>query len=135
MKGSYILLIKIKNQQLIKIGKLGIIEFLPGYYAYIGSALNNLEKRIQRHLSTEKNFFWHIDYLLDNAEILNVFRVKSSRRLECIIAEILSKRLQSVQGFGCSDCRCKSHLFYYADRTFVENSIHEAVDNSNLKVQ
>ena len=133
MKGSYILLIRIKHRQRIKIGKLGIIEFMPGYYAYAGSALNNLEKRIQRHLSAEKKIFWHIDYLLENAEIINVFRVKSSRRLECIFAEILSRCLQHVHGFGCSDCRCKSHLFYYADRIFVENSIREATDNSHIQ--
>ena len=131
MKGSYILLIRIKHRQRIKIGKLGIIEFMPGYYAYAGSALNNLEKRIQRHLSPEKKIFWHIDYLLENAEVLNVFRVKSSSKLECIIAGTLSRRLQSVTGFGCSDCRCKSHLFYYADRIFVENSIRNAIENIN----
>ena len=131
MKGSYILLIKVQHQQRIKIGKTGIIEFMPVYYAYVGSAMNNLEKRIQRHLSPKKKMFWHIDYLLENAEVLNVFRVESPRKLECVIAETLSGRLLSVPGFGCSDCGCKSHLFYSENKAFIENSIHDAIENVN----
>jgi len=41
-----------------------------------------------------------------------VFYKESKIREECNIAEKLDERLFSIPGFGCSDCRCKSHLFY-----------------------
>ena len=44
MKGSYILLIEVNKPINIKIGSQGIVEFNPGFYAYIGSALNTYGK-------------------------------------------------------------------------------------------
>ena len=41
----------------IRIGSLGKITFKKGFYAYVGSAMNNLEKRVQRHLRKKKNFY------------------------------------------------------------------------------
>ena len=38
----------------------------------IRSALNNLDKRIQRHKSNQKKMHWHIDYLLKKAKIIDV---------------------------------------------------------------
>jgi len=111
----------------IKVGKLGIIDFHPGFYAYVGSAQNNLEKRIERHLRVKKKIYWHIDYLLEKAEILNVFQVESIQKLECIIAEKLSKQFQSVPKFGSSDCRCMSHLFYHDSRKVLEDMIMETI--------
>jgi hypothetical protein len=36
--------------------------------------------------------------------------------LECGIASALSNRADSgVKGFGCSDCECGSHLFYFSN--------------------
>jgi len=128
MKGSYILLIQLKRRQHITIGSLDAVECMPGYYAYVGSALHNLEKRIRRHLSPKKKMFWHIDYLLEHAEVLDVYRIENPRKLECRIAERLSRCLASVHGFGCSDCRCKSHLFYARDRCRMETSIRETID-------
>ena len=57
MKGSYILVIELKEEKIIQIGKLGKIHFKKGFYVYIGSALNGLEQRITRHLIKEKTFF------------------------------------------------------------------------------
>ncbi len=112
MKGSYILLLKLKKNITINIGKLGKLDFKKGFYAYVGSALNGLESRINRHLRHKKNIHWHIDYLLDFAEITNVFYNENSVKNECIIANEFEKRLHLIKGFGCSDCKCKSHLFY-----------------------
>ena len=96
-----------------KIGSLGKIKFDKGTYAYVGSAQNNLEKRILRHLSKNKKKFWHIDYLLNNTtvKILKIFYKKVEKSEECKIAEKLSKSKYFVPNFGCSDCNCKSHLF------------------------
>ena len=114
MKGIYILIIKIKKPEKVKIGKLGIIDFKKGIYAYIGSAQNNLEKRIERHLkkSSDKKFHWHIDYLLNNKniKIIDIKFKELSKKYECLTAKKLLKNNIPINGFGCSDCRCISHL-------------------------
>jgi Uri superfamily endonuclease len=112
MKGSYILLIEVKKDRNIKIGKLGKIHFKKGFYAYVGSALNSLESRINRHLRFDKKIHWHIDYLLKYAEIKKVFYKENSKKEECKLSFEFEKRLRFFTGFGCSDCKCKSHLFY-----------------------
>ena len=113
MKGVYILLIKINRVIQIKIGSLGTINFDKGIYTYVGSAQNNLEKRVERHLRKKKRMHWHIDYLLDNGnvKILKVFYKKADKNQECKIAQELNKNEISIKAFGCSDCKCKSHLF------------------------
>jgi len=113
MKGVYILLIKINKKIQEKIGSLGKINFNKGIYAYVGSAQNNLEKRIQRHKTKNKKMRWHIDYLLNNksSKILKVFYKKDGKEEECRIAKKLSKNEKPILEFGCSDCKCKSHLF------------------------
>ncbi len=112
MKGSYVLIIRIPKKREIRSGKLGRVEFMQGFYAYVGSAMNRLESRIRRHLSREKTNFWHIDYLLDNARIVDVIIVESSKRIECRIAGNLANEFRPVSKFGSSDCKCNGHLFY-----------------------
>lgn len=113
MKGTYILLIENSKDQKIKTGSLGAIHFPKGIYAYVGSAWNSLEARIARHRSKEKKLRWHIDYFL-SAPGVRVLDVKTyqERRIECNLARKISKRARGLEGFGCSDCFCRSHLFY-----------------------
>ena len=112
MKGAYVLYIRLARSRDITIGKLGRLHFRKGYYAYVGSALNGIESRVLRHLRKEKKMHWHIDYLLQNAEILEVLCLRSDRREECSIAEKFGKIFICVPGFGCGGCKCQSHLFY-----------------------
>lgn len=112
MKGSYVLILKLNENKTINIGKLGKIDLEKGFYIYVGSALNSLEARINRHLRRNKKIHWHIDYLLDFAFITDVFLKEKSFKEECRIAQIFEEKLISIKGFGCSDCRCRSHLFY-----------------------
>lgn len=112
MKGTYTLLLENTAPIKIQIGKLGKIEFEEGSYAYVGSALNSLEARIERHLSDEKKLHWHIDYLLKRVQIKDVLYAEGKRKKECDIAESLAGSFTSIKGFGSSDCDCESHLFY-----------------------
>jgi Uri superfamily endonuclease len=112
MKGSYILVAELKESKKIRVGKLGLINFKEGYYAYVGSGMKNLEKRIERHLRISKRTHWHVDYLLKHARIKDVWILKSEERRECKIARALSEELSSIEGFGSSDCGCTSHLFF-----------------------
>ena len=112
MKGSYILLIEVEDDRKIEIGKLGKLKFQKGFYAYVGSAMAGIESRVKRHLRAEKRLHWHIDYLLEGAVIRGVICMESERKEECEIAAKFEKRFMSVGGFGCSDCGCRSHLFF-----------------------
>lgn len=69
-----------------------------------------MSKRILRHLRKKKKKFWHIDYLLQYAEVKKVW---TSDLPEEKIAEFLSGKMEiPVLGFGSSDVKSKSHLFY-----------------------
>ncbi len=111
-RGVYLLIIKMRKNKIINVGALGKILFLKGYYLYVGSGFQNLHRRIERHLKKNKNLRWHIDYLLKEAEIHEVIIIYTCKKVECKIAQILSKKFKSVKNFGCSDCKCFSHLFY-----------------------
>ena len=119
--GSYRIYIKIKKQIILGIGALGDQIFDKGIYVYTGSAMNNLDKRIQRHIETDtyknrKNPRWHIDYLLNNemVEIIKIEKFPSQFKEECKInQQILSLKNSTVpvKHFGSSDCnQCPAHL-------------------------
>ena len=42
LKGTYCLIIYLRKDKAIEIGKCGSINFRRGYYVYVGSALNSL---------------------------------------------------------------------------------------------
>ena len=127
MKGCYLLIIELKSAQRIQVGKLGNLFFEKGIYVYVGSGMNSLEKRIDRHLNKNKKFYWHIDYLLEKAQILEVYFKENTIKEECKIAKFLNEKLENISGFGCSDCRCDSHLFYLANDKF------EYIEKLNMK--
>lgn len=121
-KGIYCLVMKLNKNTKIKIGKLGKINFPKGFYFYSGSAMSGLMERINRHRRKQKKLFWHIDYLLKHAKIFHIIPIKTDRRLECVLNRTVSKlpSVKPVKGFGCSDCKCESHLFYFSEKNFRE---------------
>lgn len=123
MKGVYVLVISVGKGFRVNVGALGSIFFEKGLYAYVGSAQNGLERRVQRHLRKAKKKFWHIDYLLDDdaVRIVKVFCKEAEKSEECKIARKLSERGIAVKRFGCSDCGCVSHLFRVNDYDFLRD--------------
>ena len=112
MKGVYCLVIEVPDATAVEIGALGWLKFERGFYTYVGSAQNNLEKRVSRHLKKKKQLRWHIDYLLSkNVSVRKVLWKPGSKKEECRISKSLAKSADIIKGFGCSDCPCKSHLF------------------------
>ena len=111
MKGTYVLLIRLKRDRKIRVGSLGFVGFRKGYYAYVGSGMGSLEKRIERHLKSGKKKFWHIDYLLAKGSISKVVYFESGRK-ECELAKKIAETSKGISKFGSSDCKCRSHLFY-----------------------
>ena len=115
--GFYQLKILLKKSAKIKIGKLGTFNFPAGIYIYTGSAKKNLQQRINRHQQKNKKLYWHIDYLLQQAEVVSVktFPLKNNFT-ECELNFLSAEKSKLkepflIKGFGSSDCRCKSHLF------------------------
>ena len=90
--------------------------------------VDNVIQRIKRHLRLNKKIHWHIDYLLKKSKIIDVFYKENDTREECLIAKKLDEKLYSTTGFGCSDCKCKSHLFYG-----TYNEIKHIIERLNMK--
>ena len=110
-KGNYCLIISNKRDSNIKVGAKGMMFFKKGYYVYVGSALNSLDKRIERHISEEKKKHWHVDYLLldKNTKIKEVIFTYSTKKIECEISNEINKNSDGyIELFGCSDCKCLS---------------------------
>lgn len=126
VKGVYLLIISIAKSIQIRVGALGSISFAKGIYVYVGSAQNNLEKRVERHLKKAKRKFWHIDYLLENenVKILQVFYKATGKSDECKLAKEISRKGIPIIGFGSSDCNCKSHLFQLNDYQSLKERTH-----------
>jgi sugar fermentation stimulation protein A len=111
-RGSYILILKVRKNIRIPVGSLGQVSFRAGFYIYVGSAMANLSRRMERHRHLRKKHHWHIDELRAVAEFHSVLAIRSSTRLECQIAKAFSELAPwSVPGFGCTDCNCETHLF------------------------
>lgn len=111
--GVYHLVLRLRRARTIQVGRLGRFEFGAGYYVYTGSAMGGLEARLARHRRQRKRLWWHIDYLLRQAELVEVVAVPTQRRIECDC----NRRLLSLPGadvpapgFGASDCNCATHL-------------------------
>ena len=92
-------------------------SFPRGYYVYTGSALRGLGARIGRHLRPDKKHRWHVDYLLRAARVKEVFVLETVERRECelnLLVMGLPGAGIEVEGFGSSDCGCRSHLVRFA---------------------
>ena len=126
VKGTYCLCIQNHQDKKIKIGALDEIMFEKGNYMYIGSAMNSLLPRLERHLKVSRGehniTHWHIDYFLrqETVELKAIYTLMTNNRLECIIAEKISQQCEPIPHFGCSDCKCSSHLYEVDRFNFIE---------------
>lgn len=127
--GTYVLIISLAETQNIKPGKLPPVDFEEGIYLYVGRARTGLRARIKRHLRYQKKIHWHIDYLLQKAEIQEVW-VRTRFFDECSTASKIRKSLPSStahKGFGSSDCRCPGHLFFVPSGTQKLDLLREKI--------
>lgn len=122
MKGSYILLIELEEDTEIEIGT-GKKQLEKGFYTYFGSAFGpGGLKRIQRHREVSNGErdvrHWHIDYIsgLENSKIIEAVKFPE-KDIECKLA---SESEDTVEAFGCTDCKCSSHLGYFSKKDEAE---------------
>ena len=135
-KGVYVLVLSLTSVKRVTVGQLRRIQFAAGFYAYVGSAFGpGGFKRAARHLDVSgghnKTRKWHIDYLSPMSEIIWIGEIITGDRIECEIAHNLALNpvLSSITGFGSSDCRCSSHLFYARHLHDLENAIQRLFDD------
>lgn len=112
MRGVYSLILEVRGE--VEVGALGGHHF-DGMYVYVGSALGpGGLKRVDRHVSVKDGGVrrWHVDHILHEGSVVSALATVTGRQLECEVAGSLGERLSvAVEGFGCSDCSCRSHLF------------------------
>ena len=121
--GTYALLLYLPNEKVIAVGRLGPICFPAGFYIYVGSAFGpgGLSARIGRHLRAVKKCHWHIDYLREEAVVIEVWTSTPSDALkqECQWVRLIRSMpgaLHPADGFGSSDCSCRAHLVYFGEK-------------------
>ena len=125
--GVYLVALELAHPHTLGVGSLGVLRFEKGWYVYAGSARNGLSQRLERHRRTGlgKALRWHVDFLRTKARAVLTFPIPTCLDLECRLAQdVRAISAGMIPGFGCSDCRCPSHLFRFPvdplrDRRFV----------------
>ncbi len=135
--GTYALVFRAKRKRRLIIGKLGTLSLQPGFYVYVGSAFGpgGLKARIGHHRKNSSRNHWHIDYLSEYLPPDEAWYTTDLTRREHHWSEVLSHAAGAsipLPGFGSSDCRCISHLYFFSSRpsgNYFGRKIHAAVDN------
>jgi sugar fermentation stimulation protein A len=87
-----------------------------GSCVYAGSARAGLRARLARHFRRSgKRVHWHIDYLRRRTIVVGALVWPGCDANECVLSDAIAARADaSIEGFGCSDCGCASHLHVFA---------------------
>jgi Uri superfamily endonuclease len=114
--GTYVLVLRSRAKRKARVGRWGHLHVIPGYYIYVGSAFGpgGVRARVSRHCRQSKPKRWHIDYLCEFLRPIEVWCSYETARVEHPWAQVFSDMasMLPIQGFGCSDCKCFSHLFF-----------------------
>ena len=106
-------MVHICREKEIHVGALGELKIKKGYYIYIGRAKKGLISRVKRHFSYEKRKRWHIDYLIEHSCRIGAYIFPGAdASLEEEIATFMTGIYPHILGFGSSDSKAKSHLFF-----------------------
>ena len=131
--GTYVPVFHCLTNMQLEVGKWGTINIEPGYYCYVGSAFGpgGVKARVARHYRTGKAKHWHIDYLREHLELVGVWYSCQNNKLEHDWAGTLSAMpgMEPIQGFGCSDCQCYSHLFRSVNQPVFRQFCNKAGGN------
>lgn len=112
-KGTYALFLTFANDITVTVGALGPHIFHAGTYCYVGSAMGGLDQRVSRHLTRDKRIRWHIDNLTTVCDSSEAWESYPDPVGECELAHMAEEcgGIPEMDGFGCSDCGCRTHLF------------------------
>ena len=130
--GTYTLVLSVPEAATLEVGALGTQSFPAGGYAYTGSALGSGGfSRVDRHRRVAAGDHdvrhWHVDYLLGHAPVIIEEVVRTvGADVECAVADRLPAG--PVDGFGASDCGCRSHLAFDDDVATMHETVRDAHD-------
>jgi Uri superfamily endonuclease len=119
--GAYALILFCSQEGTVQIGKLGPLQLRQGFYVYLGSALGpgGVRARVAHHRKLSLRPHWHIDYLRPCTRLDRIWysddRVCREHQWARAISGLRGASVP-VAGFGSSDCRCKTHLFFFTRR-------------------
>ena len=137
--GTYALLFRCRAAR-IRVGALGEVRLPAGAVVYVGSAFGpgGLAGRLRHHLRPIERPRWHIDYLRSALEVQGAWLGEGARCAEHQWAEVFAG-MPAVAlprpRFGASDCRCRSHLFFWRrspSRRRVQDALSAGSDASLL---
>ncbi len=121
-QGAYVLVINLPEraranaEEIESANTKGECDFESGYYLYVGSANNGLHSTLERHIKKDakKNCrtHWHIDYLLKQGLVEEIWMFETARNVEPKIAELLSKHYRRPIKVAGDGCECSNQLFY-----------------------
>ena len=133
-RGTYVLTITLGSDREIAVGALGTFLFEAGTYCYVGSAMGGLDQRLRRHLTRDKVHKWHVDYLVAEATDVRALESYPDPVPECELARMALEcgMEPSAKGFGCSDCRCRTHLFRADPASIARLSAEAGLVSFNL---
>ncbi|HXH11805.1 MAG TPA: GIY-YIG nuclease family protein [Alphaproteobacteria bacterium] len=129
LPGVYALLFHLDRDRRLGVGHLGCSSFPRGWYAYVGSAMAGLDRRLRHHLQPHRRPHWHIDYLLPQGRLAAVIVGYTANRLECALASALAADFRAFHRFGSSDCRCPGHLFHARSRGHLSHTTLKALED------
>ena len=115
--GGYVLALFAAAAASVHAGALGERLLNAGVYLYVGSAFGpgGIKARLSRHLLGAQTRRWHVDYLRRHMPPMAAWYQPQTRPLEHLWAQVLGAGrgiTVAWPGFGASDCRCDTHLFY-----------------------
>jgi Uri superfamily endonuclease len=121
LTGTYTLILSSSIEKPVNVGKLGTLLLKPGFYVYVGSAFGpgGLKARIRHHLKLSSRPHWHLDYLSPTLRLCEIWYTYDQIHREHQWAEVHAQTRGArmpLPGFGSSDCRCPSHLFFYKSK-------------------
>ncbi len=116
--GTYVITLKCcVEESLIPIGKKKNLLLERGYYYYVGSAFGpgGVKARVSHHQNISENPRWHLDFLRKHTKIIEIWHTYDNNKREHQWANILCQNPFTnipLYGFGATDCKCFSHLFF-----------------------
>ena len=123
--GVYVLVLRLPEPVGVTVGSLGACVLPAGWLLYVGSAMNGLAARVGRHARANKRLHWHIDHVLQVADLQEAWCHVGLERLECDWARLLAAQPGLTlfgRPLGASDCRCFTHLLCVPDYAAVEEA-------------
>jgi Uri superfamily endonuclease len=136
VKGSYFLVLELKEVRKIWIPRFGEIHLQSGIFGYSGSALGpgGIRARLKHHIREIQKPHWHIDWLRPELDWVGIYFQAGTIPWECTWIHKLHEETDAafpIPGFGASDCtyRCVSHLLYCPTKKVLSRWV-DVLDNT-----